>query len=126
MVVIGEEVWRNRFAGDPTILGRTIQFGAVVHSIVGVMPKGFAFPVNHRFWVPLRAGLAPAEPRTGPDLSVFGRLAPDVTLARVQDELSAIGQRTAQAFPKISAMLLPVCCLTRTLLSACMESMMSR
>ena len=50
VVVIGEEVWRNRFESDPAILGRTIQLGAALHSIVGVMPKGFAFPVNHHFW----------------------------------------------------------------------------
>ena len=81
VVVIGENVWRNRFAGDPAILGRTIQLGATPHSIVGVMPEGFAFPVNHHFWAPLRAGLAPPEPLTGPDLMVFGRLAPGATLA---------------------------------------------
>lgn len=105
VVVIGEEVWKDRFASDPAILGRTIQLGAVMHSVIGVMPKGFAFPVNHRFWVPLRAGLAPPEPRTGPGLSVFGRLAPGVRLAGAQAELSVIGQRTAHAFPKTSAML---------------------
>lgn len=75
VVVIGENLWRNRFAGDPAILGRTIRLGATPHSIIGVMPKGFAFPVNDHFWAPLRAGLAP-EPLTGPDLMVFGRLAP--------------------------------------------------
>ena len=46
VVVIGENVWRSRFAGDPAILGRTIQLGATPHSIIGVMPKSFAFPIN--------------------------------------------------------------------------------
>jgi putative ABC transport system permease protein len=107
VVVIGENVWRTRFAGDPAILGRTIQLGATTHEIVGVMPKGFAFPVNDHFWIPLRAGLAPPEPLTGPGLIVFGRLAPGATLASAQTELSAIGQRTALAFPKIYAWLRP-------------------
>src|SRR6185503_881100 len=44
VVVIGEDVWRNRFASDPAILSRTIQLGAVPHLVVGVMPQGFAFP----------------------------------------------------------------------------------
>jgi predicted permease len=108
VVVISEDVWRNRFAGDPAILGRTIQLGATPHSIVGVMPKGFAFPVNDHFWAPLRAGLAPPEPLTGPALRVFGRLAPGATLESAQAELSAIGQRTALAFPKIYAPLRPL------------------
>jgi cell division protein FtsX len=70
------------------------------------MPKGFAFPINDHFWVPLRAGLAP-EPRTGPDLMVFGRLARGATLAGAQAELAAIRQRTALTFPKIYAQLRP-------------------
>jgi putative ABC transport system permease protein len=107
VVVIGENVWRNRFAGDPAILGRTIQLGATPHTIVGVMPKGFAFPVNDHFWVPLRVGFATPEPLTGPALVVFGRLAPGATLAGAQAELAAIGQRTALAFPKIYAPLRP-------------------
>ena len=75
--------------------------------IVGVMPKGFAFPVNHHFWVPLRTGLAPPEPLTGPALGVFGRLAQGATLASAQAELAAAGQRTALAFPGIYASLRP-------------------
>src|SRR5687767_12661458 len=107
VVVIGENAWRNRFAGDPAILGRTILLGATPHSIVGVMPEGFAFPVNHRFWVPLRAGSVPPEPLTGPDLMVFGRLAPGATLESAQAELATVGSRTALAFPKIYAQLRP-------------------
>ena len=106
VVVISENVWRNRFAGDPAILGRTIQLGATPHSIIGVMPKGFAFPINDQIWVPLRTRLA-TEPRTGPDLMVFGRLAPGATIAGAQTELAAIGQRTVLAFPKIYAQLRP-------------------
>jgi len=107
VIVIGENVWRNRFLGDHAILGRTIQLGATPYSIVGVMPKGFAFPVNDRFWVPLRLGLPPPEPRMGLDLMVFGRLAPGATLTGAQAELAVIGQHTALAFPKIYAQLRP-------------------
>jgi putative ABC transport system permease protein len=107
VVVIGENVWRNRFQAEPAILGRTIQLGATPHSIIGVMPKGYAFPVNNHFWVPLRTGLAPPEPLAGPALMVFGRLAPGATLEGAQTELAAIGQRTALAFPQIYARLRP-------------------
>jgi len=107
VIVIGEYVWRNRFASDPAILGRSIQLGATSYSIVGVMPKGYAFPFNDHFWIPLRAGLPPSEPRTGPDLMVFGRLAPGATIESAQAELTGISQRTAQAFPMIYAQLRP-------------------
>ena len=105
VVVIGENVWRNRFGADPAILGRTIQLGTTSLSIVGVMPEGFAFPVNHRFWMPLRIGSALPEPLTGPDLMAFGRLAPGSTITNAQAELATIYQRTALAFPKTYAQL---------------------
>jgi putative ABC transport system permease protein len=107
VVVIGQDVWRNRFASDPAILGRTIQLGAVPHLIVGVMPEGFAFPVNHHFWVPLRKGVAPPEPLTGPAIGVFGRLAQGATLAGARAEVAAFGPRAALAFPAIYATLQP-------------------
>jgi len=105
VVVIGERVWRNRFGSDPAILGRTIQLGANSFSIVGVMPEGFAFPINHRFWVPLRTGSAVPEPLTGPDLIVFGRLAPAATLENAQVEIATIQQRMVLAFPEAYAQL---------------------
>ena len=53
VVVIGYEEWQSRFAGDPRILDRAVRLDDTVHAIVGVMPQGFGFPVNHRYWVPL-------------------------------------------------------------------------
>ncbi|MCB1021043.1 MAG: ABC transporter permease, partial [Acidobacteria bacterium] len=106
-VVIAESVWRNRFAGDPAILGKTIQLGATLHTIVGVMPEGFAFPVNHRFWIPLRLDLSPAGPLSGPQLFALGRLAPGATLASAQAELGTVGRRAALAAPELYEHLQP-------------------
>jgi putative ABC transport system permease protein len=99
VVVIGHDVWLRRFSGDPDILGRPIQLGATTYAIVGVMPEGFAFPVNHSIWVPWRLDPAAYEPRTGPSITVFGRLVPGATLESAQAELTAIGQRIAAASP---------------------------
>jgi predicted permease len=69
------------------------------------MPDGFAFPVNHAFWVPLVLEPARYERGTGPSISIFGRLAPGATLATAQAELTTIGQRTSAAFPGTHAQL---------------------
>lgn len=61
VVVIGYEEWRRRFGGDPAIIGRPVRLDAAVHAVVGVMPEGFHFPINHSYWVPLR--LDPAAHR---------------------------------------------------------------
>jgi putative ABC transport system permease protein len=100
VVVIGYDVWQARFAGDPAIVGREIRLGRSAHTIVGVMPQGFAFPVNHNFWIPLRVGpSAHVEPGTGPNLDVFGRLATGVSKESAQAELSAIDRRLAAEGP---------------------------
>ena len=67
VVVIGYDVWRARFSADPEIVGRRVRLDDTVHTVVGVMPEGFAFPINHQYWIPLRAE-SPArawERRTG-------------------------------------------------------------
>lgn len=99
VVVIGYDVWRTRFAADPAIVGRVVQLGDAPHVIVGVMPAGFAFPVNHRVWVPLR--LDPNDyPRLGgPALTVFARLAPGASLERASVEVATFSRRTADAHP---------------------------
>jgi putative ABC transport system permease protein len=55
------------------------------------MPSGFGFPVDNDFWMPLRMDLTRWAPGEGPDLRVFGRLGPGVTLASAQQEVRARG-----------------------------------
>src|SRR5690554_8072805 len=75
VVVIGETVWRSRFNSDPEVLGRRIRLGTTLHTVVGVVPEDFGFPINHRYWVPLPADLSAEEWSVGPEILVFGRLA---------------------------------------------------
>ena len=101
VVVIGYDVWHRRFAGDLGVVGRTIQLGATRHTIVGVMPEGFAFPVSHRVWTPLQLDPLEFERGEAPDLQVFGRLAPTATLEEAQTQLTTIAQRLAAEHPDI-------------------------
>lgn len=107
VLVIAADVWRNRFASDPATVGRTVRLGDAAHTIVGVMPDGFAFPVHDRFWVPFRTAAAGVEPLQGPSITVFGRLAPGVSLETAQAELAAIAQRAALTSPATHAKLRP-------------------
>ena len=66
VVVIGHDAWQRRFAGDPAIVGRTILLGAVPHTVVGVMPQGFAFPLDHQFWTALRSNPSAHQRLEGP------------------------------------------------------------
>ena len=90
-VVIAYEEWQRRFGGDPGVLGRAIRLGTTEHTIVGVMPEGFGFPVNHRYWTPLHLDPTGLEVGQGPEITVFGRLVDGTTLERAQAELTTIG-----------------------------------
>jgi predicted permease len=107
IVVIGYDVWQSRFGGDVSVLGRELRLGNAVHTIVGVMPRGYGFPVNHSYWIPLST-VAPAyAPREGPDVFIFGRLRDGVSVSQAQAELSALGAQAASAFPLTHARLRP-------------------
>jgi predicted permease len=99
VVVLGHDVWRSRFGGDPGVVGRELRLGTTVHTVVGVMPEGFGFPLNQRLWVPLRLEPSDYAPREGPVIQAFGRLAPGVSIEEAQAELTAAGNRLAAVFP---------------------------
>lgn len=99
VVVIGYDVWQNRFGGDPEILGRTVQLGRVHHTIIGVMPRGFAFPVSNDIWTPLRLDPSQYQQGEAPPIDVFGRLAAGVSEDEAQAELSTMAAQLAAAYP---------------------------
>lgn len=107
VIVIAYEEWQRRFDGDPDVVGRSVRLGNTVHTVVGVMPEGFRFPVQHRYWVPLRLNPSDYERGGGPSIHMFGRLANGITLDQAQAELNTIGRRMAAVFPETHEHLRP-------------------
>jgi predicted permease len=99
VVVIGYSVWKERFAGSRDAVGRSVQLGRARATVIGVMPEGFAFPINHQLWIPLRLEAAGYEPLEGPPVRVFGRLATGATQAQANVEISALVDRTRTDSP---------------------------
>ncbi|CAN5834324.1 ABC transporter permease [soil metagenome] len=102
VVVLSHRLWKERFAGDPGIIGRAIQLNDVPHLVAAVMPAGFEFPAGGDgeppdLWTPI------AEPiyqyRGRHYLFVVGRLADGVTPAQAQTELAGIAAGVAAEFP---------------------------
>ncbi len=100
VVVLGHRLWKRQFGADPAVIGRAVRLGATPATVVGVMPEGFAFPVRHNLWTPLRVRQLPQEPGLGPGLRVFGRLAAGIELPQAQAELATVGSRMAEQFPQ--------------------------
>jgi putative ABC transport system permease protein len=108
VIVLGYDVWSTRFASDSGVVGKTVHLGKLPYTIVGVMPPGFGLPISHRLWVPLQLNDASYPRHDGPRTSVFGKLAPGVTLSAAQAELDARHLRAAADFPASDRHIQPV------------------
>ncbi|MEQ9569067.1 MAG: ABC transporter permease, partial [Longimicrobiales bacterium] len=98
VVLLGDGLWKRRFDGDPGAVGRTLRINDVPHTIVGVMPEGFGFPLSEEFWLPLRLDLS-TVPRGEGRLDVFGRLRPGVELDQARADFARISAALADAHP---------------------------
>lgn len=96
VVVLSYQFWRDRFGGNTTLLGQSLDFDGVRHEVVGVMPETFEFPTPEtRFWVPM--SVPSAAPRTDGSISIslFGgiaRLRPGVSASQAATEASSRAQ----------------------------------
>jgi hypothetical protein len=106
VVILGESLWRGRYAADPAVLGRTIRLNEADYQVIGVMPDGTDFGLDQLHaradyhaqylasgpidvWLPNAASAEAFSRDTHPFL-VLGRLAPDATLDAARDELASI------------------------------------
>ena len=108
VTVISYQMWRNRFHGDPDIIGKTQVLNGLPHTIVGVAPEGFFgtfVGYAFQFWVPASmqpqfdAGVYKLEDRGARWIEGYVRLKPGVTREQAQAELSAIASRLEAEHP---------------------------
>jgi predicted permease len=107
VAVLGHDLWVRRFGADTTVVGKAVLFSGKSHTVVGVMPPGFAFPVNYALWVPIRADPLAFKPYEGPSLFVFGRLAPGAKLEEARAELATVGVLQPEPVPNVHGRLRP-------------------
>ncbi len=98
--VIGERLWRTRFASDPRVLGRPIRLDDEAYTVVGVVADGAELPgAKADLWVPLQLGPT-STPRTRHNVVVVGRLAPGVGRDAAQAEVARLGAELERAHPE--------------------------
>jgi putative ABC transport system permease protein len=100
VVILGQDVWRNRFQGDPEILGRAVRINGEPMTVIGVMPEGFRFPIRQDLWLPLRIDTAALHRGEGTTLEVYGRLRAGSTLESARTEMQGIAEQLAAAYPE--------------------------
>lgn len=101
VVVLADSIWRRRFGGDPSIVGRKISLGGTPYTVVGVLPPDFEFPkqpenlgkrLNGRMQMFRPLAYEPDEivPHIGDlNYAAIARLRPDVSIERARAELTA-------------------------------------
>ena len=106
VVVLGYEVWQRSLGGRDDVLGSVVKLGDTSAAVIGVMPKGFGYPVNQDAWTPLPLRGA-YEALEGDPIAVIGRLARGVSRQQAEAEVQLFGERTAAALPATHAHLRP-------------------
>ncbi|MEA2561481.1 MAG: putative transport system permease protein [Acidobacteriota bacterium] len=100
VVILGYGLWHARYNADPKVIGRKVRINGDLGTIVGVMPEGFAFPIAHQVWVPLRLDPLKNVRGRGETLEVFGRLKDGISIDQARAELGGIMQGLAKEFPE--------------------------
>jgi len=98
VVLLGYNVWQSYYGGQEDVLGRSARVNGVAHTIIGVMPTGFKYPLATDIWLPLSISSS-AEPGTEPLVTFIGVLNADVDEAEASTELSAMLERLGNEYP---------------------------
>lgn len=99
VAVLSHSAWRDRFASDRGVLGRTLDLDAEPWVVVGVMPEGFAVP---GWSVDVWTSLPDSEwndERDSQSYTVLGRLRVGATVESAQADLFSIQERLSEEYP---------------------------
>jgi predicted permease len=109
VTVIGYQTWKDRYGGDPNIIGRTQHLNGVRHTIIGVAPEKFHgtfIGYSFSFWVPVSMQETfdtpgyKLEDRSARWIEGYAFLKPGVTRQQADAELQAISQRLERDYPE--------------------------
>jgi putative ABC transport system permease protein len=107
-VMLSYSLWQSRFGASRQVVGQPVTLNSLQYTIVGVMPKGFNFPIQLRepavdLWTSLAATASGPSPMTAQrgmnTLEVIGRMKPAVTLQQAKAELNVIARNLAKQYP---------------------------
>ncbi|HET7220294.1 MAG TPA: ABC transporter permease [Vicinamibacterales bacterium] len=107
VAILSHRLWKRRYGADPGIVGRQIRLDGIDHTVVGVMPQGFALLLpaeaflvtDAQIWKPLRYNYQNAPPRNFTIFTVFARLKAGVTFAQAQGEMDTLARQLRQEHP---------------------------
>lgn len=100
VAMIGEGLWKRRFGGDLSLIGRTIILNDTPTTVVGIAPAALSLITGGDVYTPLTIDPA-KEIRLNHQIFTVGRLKPGVSMAQAQAEMDAISTHLGQQYPEI-------------------------
>ena len=88
VVILTYRLWKDRFAGDPGIIGKAVRVDDEPHTVVGVLGEGPADHQQNKIWLPL--AFTEADRSSGGGVNVMARLKDGVTLAEANGSMRAL------------------------------------
>jgi putative ABC transport system permease protein len=101
VALLGNEIWRSRFAADPEIIGTPLRLDGESFTVVGVLPPGEPWLDSADVFVPL-VQTTDAD-RVSFELAAIGRLAPGASMESARSDLEAVCGRLAEMYPNTNA-----------------------
>jgi putative ABC transport system permease protein len=114
VVVLSYNLWRRRFAGDVSIIGRPILMNGVQTKVLGVMPRDFFFfdRKNSDYWIPMAFTPEQWARRQTHFLTVVARLKRNVTTRQAQKDMERVATDLQKQYPesnaKVGAVVVPI------------------
>ena len=101
VILLSYGLWQRRFAGNDAAIGQKLTINGRTHTIIGVMPQGFAFPRDAEIWQPLwfPKDQYDQKRRGARGLEVLARLRPEVSLTSAQAELDRLSAQLTEQYP---------------------------
>jgi putative ABC transport system permease protein len=101
IVLLSYSLWRDRFGGDPHVIGRLLVLNDKPYTVIGVMPSDFYFPRREsQMWFPLQFDESDYDDRSDNYLEAVGRLRAGVTLEAARAEMDVVTSRLQAQYPK--------------------------
>ena len=100
VVILSYGLWKSRFAADPNIAGRQVNFDGQPYTVAGVMGEKFALPGWAQYWTPMAWTDKERAVRGEHHYMVIARLKPGVTMPQAKAEMNTISTRLEQQYPE--------------------------
>ncbi len=100
VVMIGEGLWKRRFGGEVSLLGRNLTLNGVSYTVVGIAPDAPALLSPGEIWTPLTLDLT-KETRLGHAIMAIGRMKPGISVAQAQAEMDTVSHRMGLQYPEV-------------------------